>query len=67
MSREYKEEEYSELICQNCNGSGEGMHPGSRCYACGGSGVERAYDAEYEAKCERADQLNDEARYDRDY
>ena len=25
--------------CQNCNGSGEGMHPGTKCTYCKGSGV----------------------------
>jgi len=39
-------------ICPACNGSGEGMHEGTRCYACGGTGVEEAEedveDLEYE-------------------
>jgi DnaJ-class molecular chaperone len=26
-------------ICSNCNGSGEGMHEGSRCYVCKGRGT----------------------------
>ena len=25
-------------ICNYCNGSGEGMYDGSKCYTCGGSG-----------------------------
>ena len=33
-------EEYGEIVCSNCNGSGEGMHDGSVCGYCGGSGVE---------------------------
>ena len=28
-------------LCGHCNGSGEGMHPGTRCQWCKGSGVER--------------------------
>ena len=27
--------------CPVCNGSGEGMHEGSRCHSCKGTGVER--------------------------
>jgi hypothetical protein len=30
-----------EPICSACSGSGEGMHDGTRCYRCKGSGVER--------------------------
>ena len=29
------------LTCPNCNGSGEGMFDGTRCYECKGSGVEK--------------------------
>jgi len=32
--------EDEEVICNHCNGSGEGMYDGSRCGHCGGSGVE---------------------------
>ncbi len=28
------------IICATCNGSGEGMHDGSRCSSCHGSGHE---------------------------
>ena len=28
-----------DCLCANCNGSGEGMHDGSICSTCGGSGV----------------------------
>ncbi len=28
-------------ICPQCNGSGEGMHDGTKCSRCGGSGVEK--------------------------
>jgi len=28
-------------MCSNCNGSGEGMHDGTICMLCGGSGVEK--------------------------
>ena len=27
------------VICSNCNGSGEGMHEGTRCYVCHGKGT----------------------------
>ena len=56
-------------ICGNCNGSGEGMHDGSRCSSCGGSGVAIDYDARLENECARADYMNDQARereYDRE-
>jgi len=33
-------EEYEELTCPHCNGSGEGMHDGTTCTFCKGSGVE---------------------------
>ena len=33
---------FEEVICNHCNGSGEGMHDGSSCGHCGGSGVEWA-------------------------
>ena len=33
-------EEYEELTCPHCNGSGEGMHDGTKCVYCKGSGVE---------------------------
>ena len=26
------------VLCSNCNGSGEGMHDGTTCYVCRGSG-----------------------------
>jgi DnaJ-class molecular chaperone len=29
-----------EIICSNCNGSGEGMHDGTRCYECHGTGTQ---------------------------
>ena len=53
--------------CSYCDGSGEGFVDGSRCHVCHGSGMARDYEAEEDAAAERADQLNDEARYDRDY
>lgn len=28
-------------ICPNCDGSGEGMHEGTRCYTCKCSGLEK--------------------------
>ena len=30
---------YEEDLCTNCNGSGEGMYDGSRCYVCKGKGT----------------------------
>ena len=48
-----------EKYCGVCAGSGEGMYDGTRCHACGGTGIERDYDAEYEHQCERADHYND--------
>jgi hypothetical protein len=35
----YSDEDSSELLCGTCNGSGEGMHDGTRCMSCRGSGV----------------------------
>jgi RecJ-like exonuclease len=32
------EDETESDICSNCSGSGEGMHDGSTCYVCKGSG-----------------------------
>jgi len=31
---------YEEVYCEECAGSGEGMHEGSTCRACRGSGVQ---------------------------
>ncbi len=33
--------EIDDLTCPQCNGSGEGMHDGTKCSSCGGSGVEK--------------------------
>jgi DnaJ-class molecular chaperone len=33
-------EDDEDEICSGCSGSGEGMHDGSNCYKCHGSGVE---------------------------
>ena len=46
-------------ICGKCNGSGEGMHDGSRCGRCGGSGVESSMTAE-DIEDAKADRYNDE-------
>ncbi len=57
------EEEEGDEICGQCNGSGEGMYDGSRCSACGGSGVEGTLTEE-----DREDALADahqEREYDR--
>jgi RecJ-like exonuclease len=34
------EDDDEEHICPTCNGSGEGMYDGSRCYKCKGTGDE---------------------------
>jgi hypothetical protein len=47
-----------EDLCTNCNGSGEGMHDGTRCSTCGGSGnsVYNGYvEKEFEVKWTEAD------------
>ncbi len=33
-------EDEEKPVCTNCNGSGEGMHDGTKCTMCKGSGVE---------------------------
>ncbi len=35
------EEEEDDRTCTNCMGSGEGMHDGTHCIMCGGSGVDK--------------------------
>lgn len=37
---DFNPEDYEELICVGCNGSGEGMHESANCASCGGTGVE---------------------------
>ena len=37
---DFNPEDYEELICVGCSGSGEGMHESANCSTCGGSGVE---------------------------
>ena len=37
---DFNPEDYEELICIGCSGSGEGMHESTNCSTCGGSGVE---------------------------
>ena len=34
--------EYEEVTCGHCSGSGEGMYDGTRCIYCKGSGIEYA-------------------------
>ncbi len=46
-------------ICGNCNGSGEGMYDGTRCYSCGGSGVGSSMSRE-DIEDAKADRYNDE-------
>lgn len=48
-------------LCGNCNGSGEGMHDGSTCSDCGGSGVaNRSSREDYEVYLrQQADAYND--------
>lgn len=35
-----EEQQYEELTCSQCNGSGEGMHDGTTCRSCKGWGIE---------------------------
>jgi len=44
-----------EVYCAKCNGSGEGMHDGTRCSSCKGSGTEII---ELIVDCERAYNMN---------
>ena len=53
-----------ESYCPQCNGSGEGMYDGTRCGSCGGSGVERDNSRREDWEADRADQRNDEAKFD---
>lgn len=39
--REKPIDEEDKLICLQCNGSGEGMHDGTKCTSCKGSGIEK--------------------------
>lgn len=53
---------YKESVCVQCNGSGEGMHDGSTCSACGGEGLDLDIDRmEFEADM-RADFEREEER-----
>lgn len=45
--------------CPQCSGSGEGQFDGSRCHACGGSGVERNDEGREDWEADRADERND--------
>ena len=49
-AKKYREEaeQMEELTCPNCNGSGEGMHDGTKCTHCKGSGVEYVLSEEEE-------------------
>ena len=38
--QEDDDDDDDEHICSGCNGSGEGMYDGSRCYKCHGTGEE---------------------------
>ena len=63
--RDYDEQEEPETdddeqgYCQQCAGSGEGMYDGTRCSACGGSGVERSDEGREDWEADRADERND--------
>ena len=52
-------EDDEELLCAQCNGSGEGMYDGSRCGSCRGSGVESSMTPE-DIEDAKADRYNDE-------
>lgn len=57
--------EASTYICPQCSGSGEGLHEGTLCNACKGSGEVKPHGPtreDYEAN--RADALNDAAKCD---
>jgi hypothetical protein len=47
-----------EPLCRGCAGSGEGYCDGSRCGSCGGSGVARRRDRDFEF--DRADYMYDQ-------
>ena len=62
----YTDEDFSDddIICPHCAGSGEGMHSDSICSYCKGSGVERDNSRREDYEADRADQRNDEAKFD---
>ncbi len=41
--------------CNQCSGTGEGMHDGSRCSSCRGTGIEQDHEAREEYEMERAE------------
>lgn len=51
-------------ICGNCNGSGEGMHDGTLCSACGGGEIKPHAPSREDYESDRADALNDAAKCD---
>ena len=56
------EDDDDEQICIQCNGSGEGMHDGTRCGHCHGSGVERDLSNREDWEAERAYQRDEDER-----
>lgn len=47
-------------ICPACNGSGEGLYDDTRCFSCGGSGVERTERDEPDWDAMRKDHIEQE-------
>ena len=55
-----EEQDEDEGYCTNCSGSGEGMHDGTRCSVCHGSGVEPSQSSIDDADEYYADMKRDE-------
>ena len=51
-----------DILCPQCNGTGEGQWSDSICHACHGSGVERDNIGKEDYEADRADQINDERK-----
>jgi hypothetical protein len=45
-------------VCPDCNGSGEGMHDGTKCRTCGGSGAPKVVEEEDQEPGDRWDGLS---------
>ena len=57
-----------EIICPNCNGSGEGMYDGTRCTECKGRGTQLIEtdpdDLDDSNDSDDSDNINEENQYD---